>query len=75
MSICLFEDFSIASLLPLTHLQADFDLRSGIFTSRERVQTGFRDEELCLLVRLGLVDVMRERTGLRVNENGPPGCI
>jgi UDP-N-acetylglucosamine diphosphorylase / glucose-1-phosphate thymidylyltransferase / UDP-N-acetylgalactosamine diphosphorylase / glucosamine-1-phosphate N-acetyltransferase / galactosamine-1-phosphate N-acetyltransferase len=68
MSICLFEDFSIATLLPLTHLQADFDLRSGIYSSKERVQRHFHDEELCLLVRLGLVDVMRERTGLRVNE-------
>ncbi|MCZ7556518.1 MAG: putative sugar nucleotidyl transferase [Bacteroidia bacterium] len=68
MSICLFEDFSIASLLPLTHLQADFDLRSGIFTARQRVQNHFREEETCLLVRLGLVDVMRERSGLHVNE-------
>ncbi len=68
MSICLFEDFSISTLLPLTHVQADFDLRSGIFTSRERAKRFFPDEEICLFVRLGLVDAMRERSGLLVNE-------
>ncbi len=68
MSICLFEDFSISTLLPLSHLQADFDLRSGIFTARERVQRFFPEEELHLTVRLGLVDVLRERSGRQVNE-------
>ena len=68
MSICLFEDFSISTLLPLTHVQADFDLRSGIFTARERAQRMFAEEELSLQVRFGLVDVMRERSDLRVND-------
>lgn len=68
MSICLFEDFSISTLLPLTHVNPDFDLRSGIFTLRERIGKYFSDEALQLYTRLGLVEVMKERSGLSVNE-------
>ncbi|PLX24012.1 MAG: hypothetical protein C0600_13815, partial [Ignavibacteria bacterium] len=68
MSICLFEDFSISTLLPLTHVNPDFDLRSGIFTLRERIGRCFPDDALQLYTRLGLVEVMRERSGLPVNE-------
>ncbi len=67
MAICLFEDLSISTLLPLTHLHPDFDLRCGIFTGRERVQQYFAGERLSLYSRMGLVDVMAERSGLPVN--------
>ncbi|MBE0644523.1 MAG: transferase [Bacteroidetes bacterium] len=67
MAICLFEDLSISTLLPLTHLHPDFDLRCGIFTGRERVLQYFAGEKLLLSTRMGLVDVMSERTGLPVN--------
>lgn len=70
MSICLFEDLSISTLFPLTHLQPDFDLRCGVFTGRERVQKYFAGEELVLFTRMGLVDVMKERSGLPVNTGG-----
>ena len=67
MAICLFEDLSTSTLLPLTHLHPDFDLRCGIFTSRERAQQYFAGEELMLFTRMGLVEVMSERSGLPVN--------
>jgi UDP-N-acetylglucosamine diphosphorylase/glucosamine-1-phosphate N-acetyltransferase len=67
MSICLFEDFSISTLLPLTHVNPDFDLRCGIFTPRERIHKYFDQETLRLYTRMGLVDVMTERSGLAVN--------
>ncbi len=68
MSICLFEDFSISTLLPLTHVHPDFDLRSGIFTPRERLVQYFDQESLHLFTRMGLAPVMAERSGLPVNE-------
>lgn len=67
MAICLFEDLSTSTLLPLTHLHPDLDLRCGIFTSRERAQQYFAGEELMLFTRMGLVEVMSERSGLPVN--------
>ncbi|MBR9979103.1 MAG: hypothetical protein KFH87_13545 [Bacteroidetes bacterium] len=67
MAICLFEDYSISTLLPLTHLQPDFDLRCGMFTGRERVARYFPDEALSPFTRRALVDVFAERTGLPVN--------
>ncbi|MFA6234072.1 MAG: putative sugar nucleotidyl transferase, partial [Bacteroidota bacterium] len=71
MAICLFEDLSISSLLPLTHLNPDFDLRCGIFTGRERIQQYFSGEPLVLYTRMGMVDVVSERTGLPVNTDSP----
>lgn len=70
MSICIFEDVSISSLLPLTHVQADFDLRCGIFTALERAQAHFAGEDVRLYSRMGLAAVLRERHGLPVNEAG-----
>lgn len=67
MAICLFEDYSISTLLPLTHLHPDFDLRCGMFTGRERVERYFPDEALSPFTRRALVDVFAERTGLSVN--------
>jgi UDP-N-acetylglucosamine diphosphorylase / glucose-1-phosphate thymidylyltransferase / UDP-N-acetylgalactosamine diphosphorylase / glucosamine-1-phosphate N-acetyltransferase / galactosamine-1-phosphate N-acetyltransferase len=67
MAICLFEDYSISTLLPLTHLHPDFDLRCGMYTGRERVRQVFPDEELTPFTRNALVDVLAERTGLSVN--------
>jgi len=67
MSICLFEDCSISTLLPLTYVQPDFDLRCGIFTPRERLARRFPDASLSLFVRPELTEVMAERTGLTVN--------
>ena len=69
MPIRLFEDFSISTLFPLTHLHPDFDLRCGILTGRERVERYFAGESIALAVRLGLTDVMAERSGLRVNDD------
>ena len=68
MSICLFEDLSVSSLLPLTYLQADFDLRCGVFTARERASRYCTDEAMVLQSRQTLAPVLRERSGLPVNE-------
>jgi UDP-N-acetylglucosamine diphosphorylase / glucose-1-phosphate thymidylyltransferase / UDP-N-acetylgalactosamine diphosphorylase / glucosamine-1-phosphate N-acetyltransferase / galactosamine-1-phosphate N-acetyltransferase len=68
MEICLFEDTIHPVLLPLTHAQPDFDLRCGAFTVRERTAAEFADAELSLQVRPFLAEVMRERSGLAVNE-------
>lgn len=72
MPIRLFEDFSISTLFPLTHLHPDFDLRCGILTGRERVERFFPGEAVALAVRLGLTDVMAERSGLPVNGDDVP---
>jgi UDP-N-acetylglucosamine diphosphorylase/glucosamine-1-phosphate N-acetyltransferase len=67
MAICLFEDVSISTLLPLTHVNPDFDLRSGIFTLRTRLLQYFDREPMQLYTRMGLAPVMEERSGLPVN--------
>ncbi|MDT8323295.1 MAG: putative sugar nucleotidyl transferase [Bacteroidota bacterium] len=67
MATCLFEDVSISTLLPLTHVNPDFDLRSGIFTMRERLLRYFEQEPLQLFTRMGLAPVVAERSGLAVN--------
>jgi len=70
MPICLFEDFSISTLLPLTHVNPDFDLRSGVFTLRERVHQYFENEELELFTRMALAEAIAERSGHPVNRQG-----
>lgn len=70
MATCLFEDVSISTLLPLTHVNPDFDLRSGIFTLRERLLQYFDQEPLQLFTRMALAPVMAERSGLEVNVRG-----
>jgi UDP-N-acetylglucosamine diphosphorylase/glucosamine-1-phosphate N-acetyltransferase len=70
MIICLFEDSRFVSLFPLTHLQAAFDLRCGVFSARERAQLLFPGSACGLLARQELADVLRERHACPVNE--PP---
>jgi len=67
MAICLFEDVSISTLLPLTHVNPDFDLRSGIHTLRARLLQYFDQEPMQLFTRMGLAPAMEERSGLPVN--------
>ena len=61
MAICIFEDNTISTLLPLAHCQPAFELRCGIFTARERIQNYFPHAPVFLLVRDYLKDVVRER--------------
>ena len=70
MALCLFEDLSISTLLPLTHINPDFDLRCGIFSARERLQAFFPGEEYDYFVRMGLVEVVSQRIGSTVNTPG-----
>jgi UDP-N-acetylglucosamine diphosphorylase / glucose-1-phosphate thymidylyltransferase / UDP-N-acetylgalactosamine diphosphorylase / glucosamine-1-phosphate N-acetyltransferase / galactosamine-1-phosphate N-acetyltransferase len=79
MHIILYEDTSQPSLLPLTHVNPDFDLRCGVFTARERAARLFADATIALGVRTHLADVMRERSGAVVNEfaveGSSPACL
>ncbi len=67
MALCLFEDLSISTLLPLTHIVPDFDLRCGIFSARERSRDFFPEDEHLFYVRMGLVDAVSQRIGAPVN--------
>jgi UDP-N-acetylglucosamine diphosphorylase / glucose-1-phosphate thymidylyltransferase / UDP-N-acetylgalactosamine diphosphorylase / glucosamine-1-phosphate N-acetyltransferase / galactosamine-1-phosphate N-acetyltransferase len=67
MTICLFEENSSGTLLPLTHINADFELRCGIFTPLERVRAAFPEARVLLSARLALADALAGRHGLAVN--------
>ncbi len=67
MNLCLFEDTTNFHF-PLTHCQADFDLRCGIFSNRERCMQLFPDMEFSFFVRDALVGHMQEQTNAPVNE-------
>ncbi len=69
MLVVLYEDVPNNTMLPLTHLQAAFDVRCGIFTARERARRAFPDARWLLVARDDVADALRERTQLRVNED------
>ncbi len=66
MRIVLYED-NPASFLPLTHLQAAFDLRCGIFTPWERAERLFEGASVSAFVRPPMADVIGERKQGTVN--------
>jgi len=55
MLICLFEDEHFENFLPLIYTKPVFELKSGMFTFRERIQRIFQDYPLVLSMRDYLV--------------------
>ena len=66
--IVLFEDAAVSHFLPLVWTRPVWDLRCGIWTLWEAVERACDQPVAALFVRDFLADVMRERTGLPVNE-------
>lgn len=67
MLVCLFEDESFENFLPLTHTKPVFELKSGIFTFRERIQRIFRDYPLILSMRDYLAPTFKQRLSNPIN--------
>ena len=61
ISICLFEDENYSNLLPLVYLRPVYDLRCGILTLREKIESRFNGMEITLHSRNYLENVLRER--------------
>lgn len=66
-----FEDDLTRRFLPLTWTRPVFELRCGIWTLREAMEYAYGQAASALVVRDFLAEVMRERTGLPVNEALP----
>jgi UDP-N-acetylglucosamine diphosphorylase/glucosamine-1-phosphate N-acetyltransferase len=66
--LAIFEDKAANNFLPLTWTRPVWDLRCGIWTLREAIEDAYSYRADALFVRDLLADVVRERTGLPVNE-------
>jgi UDP-N-acetylglucosamine diphosphorylase/glucosamine-1-phosphate N-acetyltransferase len=67
MLVCLFEDEYFENFLPLTYTKPLFELKSGIFSIRERVQRIFQDYPLILSTRDYLTSSFRWKTSNPIN--------
>ena len=62
MIVTIFEDQEKKSMSPLNQARASFEFRCGAFTNLERIQNSLNiDDEIQLLVRDELTDVIKER--------------
>lgn len=71
MNVVLYEDAGWQKLLPLVYTRAVFQLRCGMGDLLSQVRFLVRDQpnaDLSLCCRPGLAGLVREQTGLRVNE-------
>ena len=66
--LAIFEDEAATNFLPLTWTRPVWELRCGIWTLREAIEEAYGHRADALFVRDVLADVVRERTGLPVNE-------
>ncbi len=74
--LLIFEDERASRFLPLAWTRPLFELRCGIWTLREAIERAYGLTASALFVRDFLAAVMRERTGLPVNEAPPDGmCL
>lgn len=73
MQLALFEDAAARRFLPLTWTRPVYDLRSGIFTLREKLANCYAVPVSALFCRPFLAAALAERTGLPVNRpvDGP----
>jgi UDP-N-acetylglucosamine diphosphorylase/glucosamine-1-phosphate N-acetyltransferase len=67
MLVSLFEDETFENFLPLTYTKPVFELKSGIFTFRERIQKVLRDYRLILSTRDYLVSTLKQRVSTPIN--------
>lgn len=76
MHLCLFEDTLVQNFLPLVHLRPVYDLRSGMFTLRERTVKYLSPSSLTLFVRGYLAPLVRdENPGVAVNAIPTDACL
>jgi UDP-N-acetylglucosamine diphosphorylase/glucosamine-1-phosphate N-acetyltransferase len=68
MLVCLFEDESFENFLPLTYTRPLFELKTGIFSIRERLQKIFQESPLILSVREYLAPTFRQRVSNPIND-------
>lgn len=73
VQLALFEDAAAGRFLPLTWTRPVYDLRSGIFTLREKLARCYDRPPAALFCRPFLAAALAERTGLPVNRplDGP----
>lgn len=60
MHLCIFEDGSYKTLLPLVHFRPVYDLKCGITTLRQKIVRAFPAEKVTLHVRTHLAEVVGE---------------
>jgi UDP-N-acetylglucosamine diphosphorylase/glucosamine-1-phosphate N-acetyltransferase len=70
MRVCLFDDPGVADLEPLTLTRAAFELLCGCTSLADKHFRHFAATDRAAVVRPALADVVRERTGLVVNDPG-----
>lgn len=67
-NICIFEDDKFSNLYPLVYLRPVFELRCGITTLREKIESLYPGEEIHLLVRDWLVNTLTQKVNNPVND-------
>lgn len=68
-TILLFEDSGFKNLLPLTFLRPVYDLKCGILTLREKIESKFPNMNIILHAREYLKDVLNEKYPNRLMNN------
>lgn len=66
--LVLYEDEKATNFLPISYTRPVYDVKCGALTLREKAETGIEHEGEALFCRPYLAEVMRERTGLPVND-------
>lgn len=68
MNICIYEDFKYNKFFPLVLTRPVFDLKSGFFSSRERICSYYNDDtRISLLVRSNLAILLNATDTIPVN--------
>ena len=56
-NLIIFEDDKFINFLPLVHLRPVYELRTGIFTLRQKIELSFKNYEVEYFCRKGLEDL------------------
>jgi UDP-N-acetylglucosamine diphosphorylase/glucosamine-1-phosphate N-acetyltransferase len=68
VNICIFEDNNFSNLYPLVYLRPVFELRCGITTLREKIETAYPEAKVWLLFRGWLREVVAQRIKNQLND-------
>ena len=75
MHICIFEDQGYSNFLPLVHFRPVFELRSGVFSLRQRIAALAPRSRTSLFVRASLSDLYtEENNGVNINSYPDEDC-
>ena len=75
MYVCIFEDNHFINFLPLVYLRPVYDLRCGVLSLREKIESLFPRTTFVLHVRNGLAEYVREENpGTMVNTFPEDDC-